>query len=126
MVLGLAAGALVRGGGRQCRPNGFASLLGKASVVQDKEEGGLQCVFGRLPLLVEFSWRCVAVWREAIPTNAGMRSTTTIRPGATFPVRCVITDSACPTAKVTMTASPNSDVAFRPGRFRIRGVGVSR
>ena len=106
--------AFAGGGGRRCCSNGFASLFGKASVVQDKEEGGLKCVFGRLPWLAEFSWRCVATWREAIPTNAGMRSITIIRPRATFPVRCAITDGACPTAKVTMTALRNSRRCIPP------------
>ena len=87
---------------------------GKGSVVQDKEEGALKCVFGRPPRLAAFSWRCVAAWREAIPTNAGMHSITIIRPRATFPVRCAITDSACPTPKVTMTALLNSRRCIPP------------
>jgi hypothetical protein len=115
MALGLAAGCF-----RAWRRTSVSSerirfsLLGKLVWCKIKEEGGLKCVFGRLPSLAEFCWRCAATQREAIPTNVEMRSTTTIRPGATFPVRCANTDGACPTAKVTMTAPRNSRRCIPP------------
>ncbi len=56
--------------------------------------GGLKMRIWATARLAEFSWRCVAEWREAIPTNAEMHSTTTMPPGATFPVRCANTGGA--------------------------------